>query len=363
MRRQSKIGILTWHYYANFGSALQAYALQYALQCLGLDVRIINYRNKKFNPRPMLYERVAAIVERVYRLFGLSSHKYGYSLFMQRYLRQTCLIRDEQKLLSLTKHFDNVIYGSDQIWAPNVFNPVYMGQYTSPSAVQLSYAASVGLPIIPNELKKQYQTLLSAMSHIAVREEAAAELIKKEFRLSSTTVLDPTLLVDASQYRQIATEVKGINKPYCLCYLLNANHTYAPFIEQYISAHDQHTMYAISTNAKDKSWANMLENISPDEFIWLVDNAESIITDSYHGTIFSMLFHKPVYLLQRFANDDPINQNSRIQQLQKYFYIPVYNSASILPLDPKYDYEQFDKTLARLKEQSLHYLQQALHTC
>ena len=139
-----KIGIITWHYFTNFGSALQAYALQRSVQVLGYNVEILNYRDKKYGKyhgSKIYFQAVVhALTSKINRIFAHFSFPFQY--FQGRYIKETKLVQDSQKLSSLCKKYDAIICGSDQIWAPNVFNPIYMLDFVPDDIPKISYAAS-----------------------------------------------------------------------------------------------------------------------------------------------------------------------------------------------------------------------------
>ena len=123
------IGIVTWHYYKNFGSALQSYALQEAIKQLGAkDVEFVNYHNPRFG-RTNKYKKAAKI------LLGLTLGRFwrktmfGHQVFAHKYLNEGELITDITELSNLSHKYDTIVCGSDQIWAPNCYNPVYFASF------------------------------------------------------------------------------------------------------------------------------------------------------------------------------------------------------------------------------------------
>ena len=157
---KDKVGILTWHYYFNFGSSLQAFALQKLIEGLGYDVSIINYRDPRLDKRVWWKD----IARRVLRnTIGLLSPRIRskYSVpnalrFQERYLRQTNRFERPESLPFWIRGYRSLVYGADQIWAPNVYKPIYMGAYVPDGVRKVSYAASVGLNHIPDELADTY---------------------------------------------------------------------------------------------------------------------------------------------------------------------------------------------------------------
>lgn len=360
-----KIGILTWHYYPNFGSQLQTYALVKTIRQLGFKCRVINYRNPKLG-YPSLIKRIikqciALIPE---RFAVVCSQRFKLpEIRFRKYFNETSIAIDENKLNKLSKNFDALICGSDQIWAPNVFDPIYMLNFAVPGIRKISYAASIGLNDIPNHLVDFYRNNLKTFDSISVRESKGKQLLKDRCNIDSVVVLDPTLMIDVSQWQSIAIK-PNITEDYIFCYFLNKEHKYARAIIDFASKTGL-KVYAISANPKDSIWAKTLSyyEIGPKEFIGLIANANMVFTDSYHGTIFSLLFHKKFITFQRFSTGDPICQNSRIRQLNDYFSIGpniVNPSCNDKPEPHEINWDQFEHKLSDLRNQSLNYLRKSL---
>ena len=358
-----KIAILTWHYYNNFGSALQAYALQEAVKEINPNVEVLNYQNKLYSGKPVM--RVIQKIDFLYNIVcSLFNRKRSYKFyhFRKKYLRQTKLFQNADELKKAVVKYQSVIVGSDQIWAPNVFNPIYMLDFVNGKETRkISYAASIGLEKIPDELSTVYQNLLSDFSFISVRESQGKKLLSDKCSIEARVVLDPTLLIDAEKYKKIMLPVDLVDDKYVFCYFLNENNEYRKQVEDYAQKHGL-KIFGFSANPKDDNWLNSLSTLSPLEFLWVVDKAKAVFTDSYHGTIFSLLFHKEFFVFERFTNNDPICQNSRIRQLCDTFNISdrILVNEKCYAQCQEYDYDYFEKRLAEEKKSSLNYLREAL---
>lgn len=360
MNKTNRVGVLTWHYYQNFGSALQCFALQTLLENIGKEVKVINYRNPNFGSVDMKKEflcyLLAPILERFSTRFKLSNLK-----FRKKYIHETGLVMSPEEVCEISKSFDAVIFGSDQIWAPNLLNTVYLGESIPDSIRKVSYAASIGLNTIPKELVSTYQEKLQSFYAVGIREEDGRILLKKECNIESTVVLDPTLMEDVGVYKKMQREVSGIQRPFIFCYFLNKKHKYKDIVQKYAREHNLQIV-AVSDKPEDAEWTTRLTGLGADHFLWLINNSETIMTDSYHGTIFSLLFHKNFWLFRRFEEDDPICQNSRIRQLQNDFNIShrIISSDTIIDESRPIDYQYFECQLSRLRSSSLSFLKNSL---
>lgn len=360
----NKVGIVTWHYYANFGSALQAFALQKLILSMGYDVDIINYRNPRFGQNVRWKSIVKYLLH--YTMGIVNKKIYDYTLqgvndYQKHYLRQTECFYVAEQITKIAERYYSLVYGSDQIWAPNVYNPIYMGVYIPEGIKKISYAASIGLNDIPENLIGVYQQNLSSYKAVSVREDEGRELLKNKCGIDATVVLDPTLMIDASVYRKMKKHVKGIKGKYIYCYFLNKDHQYRDSVEKY--ARERNLQIIGSSDREiDSEWMNKLSNLGADQFLWLIDNAETIFTDSYHGSIFSLLFHKNLWTFVRFDENNPICQNSRIRQLQNNFGIEhrVIFSQDIIDDSKVIDFKYFENRLSELRADSFYFLNNAL---
>ena len=354
-----RIGIITWHYYPNYGSALQSYALQTYLEELGHKVNIIDYRDIKYG----YINKFKFKIKNIMCSLGVRKIRDNnpFLVFQNHYMKLTKMTQMDNELLDLCKDKDCIICGSDQIWAPNVFNPIYMLDFLEGDIKKISYAASIGLNNIPSDLVETYKEHLSKFDYISVREEAGKNILKK-YDIASIVVLDPTLLNNVKVYEKIEkkpTEIKY--QEYIFCYFLADNHEYKKQVFSYAEAIGIKVI-GISYNKKDSEWMDILNMIGPCEFLWLIHNAHTVFTDSYHGTIFSLLYHKNFYIFERFKKDNPINQNTRIYQLDNMFDIEkrILKNNNIITEDNKFDYTDFEKNLDTYRDISYEFLQEAL---
>ncbi len=354
-----KIGVITWHYYHNFGSALQAYALQYSLCSYKNKCSIINYRDKRIEVYVSVKVKIQILLT---NLNILKKYRYPFTSFHAKFLNQTPIEHNTENLHKIVSKFDAVLCGSDQIWAPNVFNPVYMLDFVPDDIPKISYAASIGLNEIPDDLVGTYQRLLSRFQAISVREKQGAQLLDQRCGIKSEVVLDPTLLVNVVHWKELEKKVNRKDK-FIFCYFLNKNHRYKEAVQAYAKRHGIEVI-GCSANTEDASWMTILGNdIGPCEFLWLIHHAEAVFTDSYHGTIFSLLYHKPFVTFERFESSDKICQNSRIYQLDDYFclsqrIIRVTHDTEIVIDD--FDYDMFERRLCELRKSSMEFLKRAL---
>ena len=360
-----KIGILTCHFYPNFGSTLQAIALQESIKRLGYTVKIINYINPKISivtlKKYLLNYKLKPLICKFFKK-GVKRFSNNVLLFQQKYQNTTSIVQTFEELNKISKKFDLIVCGSDQIWSPAHFHIAYLAGFTDKCTSKISYSASIGTNSIPEELLPTYRSLLSEFKSISVREDKAKYLLKEKCHIDSVTTLDPTLLLDVLDYEKMEESVETIGENFVFCYFLNKSHSYnvKAIIDYAESSHL--SVVGFSCNNEDKQKMRLLNNLSAGNFLWLVHHSTMFVTDSYHGTIFSLIFHKEFALYYRFSESDVNGENSRIEQLNSYFDISariIDNSKRLDMLEP-YAFDTFENKREILRDYSLNYLKTAL---
>lgn len=348
-----KIGIVTWYDHKNFGGSLQAYALQRVLQEAGYSAHLMRYIPENFSPR-QIKARIKNFVKRITR--------YHYDAFNGFYDIYYCMSRPYYKdtLHLANSAFDVFVCGSDQIWAPNVFDSFYFLDFVDEDKLKLAYAPSIGLNVIPEELKKKYLLLLRRLDAVSCREKQGTALIKKEFGLDAHTVLDPTFLMEKDAWLELAcASKKQYGGAYIFCYFLNQTNAYHSLVKRY-GVSKGVSIKCISKRLEDEQlYDDYITEAGPLEFLALLKNAECIFTDSFHGMALSMNLNKKFYVFKRFDDTDYICQNSRIYNLIDLFDIPgvlVSPEQSVESLSCDLDYSEINMRLCELRAESKQWL-------
>lgn len=309
-----KIGILTfWWSHDNYGQLLQCYALQKYLRDMGHQAYLIRYnynaditRNtnykrllKALNPLKLIRYCVRKILKQN-RIKSLVEPDRKFTLFRERYLNVS---EKEYSHYSELKMFppnaDAYIVGSDQIWNCNYIDApssvpyhAYFLDFGGNDVLRLSYAASWGIKTLPDSYRKSISQFLNAFNYVSVREESGIELCKSCGREDVEWVCDPTLLLDADTYRAIynENEVRKINDKFLLLYVLNNEFNFdLQSIYSFAAKKGLEVIYVTGNGLIDdrkKYYATI------PEWLYLIDNAEYVITNSYHCSVFSTIFNK-----------------------------------------------------------------------
>ena len=248
-------------------------------------------------------------------------------------------------LKNIESEFDYFVAGSDQIWNPHYSftgSDIDFLTFTN-TEKQIAYAASFGVSSIPDEKKKNYKDWLSSFGNISVRETDGAKIIADMTGRKVPVVLDPVLLLSAEKWRKLAVKPRNMtDKPYVLVYSVE---NMSENLRRAVEYEGENVEIVYVKDDKKRNWA-----VGPREFIYLIDHAEKLLTDSFHGTAFSVILHTPFELFDR----DGINMNSRTETLLANLGL---ETNKILDVNC---FSESDNKLRLLKEESLNYLYEKL---
>jgi hypothetical protein len=273
------------------------------------------------------------------------------------------LFESTEELKSSNNMYDTFVCGSDQIWAPNLFHEWYYLSFVDGNGRKVAYAPSIGLPAIPEHLQSRMAHLVSSIQFLSIREKQGAEVIKQITGIDVPVVLDPTLLLNYTEWSSIAVEPE-IRGDYILCYFLGENAEHRRRINEYARRTGFKTV-VLPFVPNDHQWGDInIVSAGPRQFLGLVKNARIICTDSFHGTLFSVNYNKTFYTFMRFKKGDRLNQNSRIESILEIFGLQQRlvseNSLSIEEL-PEIDYNPINQVLKTQRTRSLDYLASSLN--
>ena len=368
-----RTGTLTYHSGYNYGASLQAFALQTVLKDkLGIDNEIINFEpNDFFESRRMLTrhpKRLKEIIKTFTRLAHYKALKKRENLFddfTNEHLAVTPLYRTRDEAIDATKKYDCLICGSDQIWnlgaSGDEFaaNKLYYLNFPK-NEKRISYAASFGgwvkeAPKMSDEIKKW----LSEFDSLSVREPAAKAFLE-QLGLSSEVDVDPTLLLDADDYRKISKDPGGLPKRYVLLFSWNVDHDMVDIAKQASRELGAPVINIVPPPRVMFSGIDRRLDIGPREFLYLVDNAEFVVTGSFHGTVFSSLFEKD--FISVYKNVPDVRMKSTLERLGLSHRLRDIEEIEREDFKSgnKGDYDQMQRRLRDLRKESLEYLRREL---
>lgn len=370
-----KILTLTTYNVYNYGAALQAYALQNSLCHIGHDAVLINYQpeylTRKYdyrwvNPESKLSRYV--VTRMAYRMMKYlqrqttMGRKRQFDLFIDSYLKQTREYSTLEELHRNPPEADLYVVGSDQIW--NVFyeagrDPAFYLEFVMRGR-KASYAASFSYVDIPQKEKEKIAEYLRTFDAVSVRESHGLQLLG-EMEIPGEWVLDPVFLLSVEQWKQLM--VPNVPKEdYLLIYDFEGNKELKQFAKEY--AQRQHLKIYVIADTYPLLYADKnFMQAGPREFISMIYHCKAFISNSFHGTAFSIMFNKPVFVFNRHRH----KVNSRMESLMTLFGLNncILNSPKEWEraYNYQFDYARMNNIKQRELAKSKVYLDNLLDKC
>ena len=296
-----RIGIITMHKVLNCGSALQAYALQRKLQQMGYDSEIIDYKYEDKGGRKSLKASITAFIRNALFGFPESRMKRKFKAFHKHNLSLTKSY-DRESIVKDPPLFDLYIAGSDQVWNPRFIGDDvnFLLAFAPDGARRISYASSIAAGSLDEGSKEIFSRQLSRFSAISVRERSGVEIIKELTGKDARVCCDPTLLLGREDWDTLAASSKyRTGEKYILVYALS--YMFDPFPQIYgIVDKVQKTLglkvIFLQGRAKDvfRPGSKLIKSAGPEDFAFLFKHAEFVITTSFHGAAFALIYDKPL---------------------------------------------------------------------
>lgn len=345
-----RVGILTFHCARNYGAVLQAYALQTYLEKLGHQVYVIDYRPSylvepyrlfkfgewrdkgflaglKWNLRELLVAPIRGL------------RNYRFERFVRRRLHLLRIDFDKP-----CKDIDAFVFGSDQIWNPNIcggYDYHYLADAVAFRGKKcIAYSASVGRVANIEDGNRQLLDRLSYFDKIGVRENSLLEWLKVKGIDNAVMTLDPVMLVGNNTFNTI-TQGHKARKPFLLLFMI-ARYSRAVEIARIVAARNNLEILELTSNLETFAFKGKVQTKSPESFLGLIKEASYIVTTSFHATAFSILFKKNFTAVSSFDS-----QNERVQSLLSLFDLEsrlCFNEDDIdfSPIDYERDFDKFE---------------------
>lgn len=384
-----KVGIVSCYFKHNYGSMLQAYATQQVLDNMGIENETINIdENVDFaNGKKKYYMTQITNFTFIKSKLGMIKLKFDkklkkdlgknisirdkkYKEFEQKF-RLTAPYKTYNELTEKCKDYSSVLVGSDQLWLPvNVVADYYTLNWVPDDVNKISLATSFGVSTVPDKYKDSYKKFLNRIDNLSVRESAGVKLVSELSDKEATLVCDPTLLLTKQEWMEIQQEERIIKDKYILCYFLGNNIEHRKFAERL----KEKTGYKIvSLNHADEyvKYSDIFADetpydIGPSEWINLIRNAEYVCTDSFHGTVFSLINNTKFFTFERYSNkNSKVSTNSRIYSLLEIVNLKERILSGTENVDDvlKYniDFDKVNTKLADFRNESKAFLEKALN--
>jgi hypothetical protein len=353
-----QIGILTQPLRTNYGGILQAYALQTVLQRMGDEVCIINRRPSDIP----LWKKLAIICKSILLRYILGNKQRpllpykkpkqkSIELFIRQYIHQTKPLKSNRILKKEMKkyNFDAYVVGSDQVWRPR-YSPCLSNYFVDfdnrINIKKIAYAASFGVDIweFSEEQTTQCAALIQKFNAVSVREKSGIDLCLRYLKKEAIQLIDPTLLLDKSDYIHLVSEAKeAVSKGNLMIYILDAS--------------DKKMNIINSVTEQLSIQPFVASKLSVTQWLRGFMDAKFVVTDSFHGCVFSIIFNKPFLAI---ANAD--RGLARFMSLLEMFGLKdrlIYSDNQSITeiIQLPIDWERVNEITEQEKEKSFQYLQ------
>lgn len=367
-----RAGLITFHFAHHYGAQLQAYATMRAVHSLGVECQIIDYRL----PHTVGTNRVFKGGRSLRDLAANGHTALHYPAFQRRFRRFEDFVAREmdltprryasaQELAADPPECDVFLAGSDQIWNPYIFqdkhfDPAFLLSFAGEKR-RIAYAPSLGVPELPEEKAAQLKEYLEPFSALSVREKRGQALLRQAAGREARVVLDPTLLLTGEAWGELAAPPKGKGE-YILCYFVSAPGETVPYAQELSRRTGLPIVQLAGARRKIPGAKELVFDAGPREFLGLFQHAAYVVTNSFHGAVFSLQFRRPF-----FTSMSPRERReptwSRIYSLLSRLGCPgrIIGLEETAAIDAPMDYDAIGEKLAEARADSLAYLKAALY--
>lgn len=372
----------------NYGTSLQGYAMLKKIQQLGYNCEVIQYK-KNLTIIQKLRFIVNAIrageAKELYSRFTQKNVLKKYPLYALGIKQRTEAVNKykEKKLIPLfheyvgyealhngSRNYSAVVVGSDQVWTPmSLPNKFFNLLFVDDSVTKVAYASSFGVSEIPNFQKKATSEYLDRFAYIGVREQRGKEIVDSLSHKTAQVVADPTLLLSRDEWEKEIEDSKiNETEPYIFCYFLGTNQDARKAVNE-LKAKTGLKIITIRhmdeyVPEDEKFGDEAPYNVDPNDFVKYISKATYVCTDSFHCSVFSIIFHRKFMTFYRFANNSKTGRNSRIDSLFNVLGVNknhIYKEGSILNgIEDPINWSDVDLNLSKLRQESIGFLDNAL---
>lgn len=386
-----KIAVVSCYFKHNYGSMLQAYATQMALDKLnydnetiditGIDGEIKKAKLKYFAKASLTSDILLSKLGMAKNVLKkkLSKGEYTNKIqirdkkfddFSKKYFRLSPIYSSMTELSNKCEEkYSSVLVGSDQLWLPaNIAANYYTLSFVPDTVNTIAYSTSFGQSQLPKSVAKKASVFLNKIKHIGVREETGQKLVKDIASRNVPVVCDPTMLFTGEEWMSIQQEKPIVDGKYIFCYFLGNNPSHRDFVKRLKKKTGYKVVALTHLDEYVKSDENYADetpyDVDPADFVNLIRNAKYVCTDSFHCSVFSILYRKQFLTFRRFNRDTIQSTNSRLDSLfnlvgvDNRFVNPEDDVKKYLNIDT--DYDSVHEKLAKVREQSYIYLKKSL---
>ncbi len=383
MDNKKLVGVCIVNKNYNYGSILQSYATLMKLEEMGVNYEIIDYNHpqnikfylkaiNRFRSKDMVYSKIRSLKKKIGKKIhpdfakndAIRRHIFD-DFISAHFVSFSKPIRDYEELQKYSTKFSDVLVGSDQLWLPSGLDTNFYNLMFVPDNInKIAYSASFGVSKIPSYQKIKTKTFLERINHISVREQAGADIIKELTGREAKVILDPTMIVDRKAWDKNILDQRIVEEKYIFCYFLGNNPSQRDEVKKLAEKKDltivvlKHLDEYIPSDEKFGDIS--LYDVGPNEFVNLIRHAEYICTDSFHGSVFSIIYHKQFISFNRYSKGKN-SRNSRLDTLFSNIGISRRFDGNIIhEIDKEIDWELVEERLENFRRDSLQFINTAL---
>lgn len=357
-----KVGIMTFHRAINYGAVLQSLALKETINSLGHSCEIINYQcdtlEKVASPFYIESRSIKSFLIFLLQIKMRCIKNKRFDTFACKFLDKDKAIVSNNNINEATCDFDVLVTGSDQVWNYEItgLDKNFFLDFGNENQTRISYAASFGVSSIPDNLVPTYKQLLQKLDSISVREEQGANLVRALVNKNCTMNIDPVFLFDKERWKQYIT----MNKPetdYIVVYCINKSECYK--VAEKLSHKTGLKIVGLQVSMSNRTKCKKIQTESPEDFLGWIYRAKYVVTDSFHGTAFSLIFNKQFIVCTGGMTKQRM---SRQETLLKIFGLTsrIYTNGDYSVIFEPIDYEGVNRLIAISREESKVYLKKAI---
>jgi len=358
---------VTIHHSCNYGAILQTYALQRSILGNGVENEVMEYpynkgRYNKLSFKNPIYDLkiLYSNIQKFIHKDKIEKREEAFALFRNNRLNLSRMYNSIEDLRTDPPKVDALITGSDQVWRfveGEEFVEARFLDFGPDTVKRFSYAPSIESLNYTDEQKEYIKRILKGYKAVSVREQSAADYVQSFTGYEVSRVVDPVFLLEKKDWLKIA-EPRKVKEPYILCYQVQSAPLMQRIVDELKKMTGYYTIAVIPYSIKWIKTDEALYDVSPEEFIHLIANAEIVVAASFHGAALGIEFDKVVYATARKNYCQRIKGIMELMGIDEYF---IYEDSQI-PVPKAYPKNKVEQKLREERKRSIAYLDQCLKT-
>lgn len=356
-----KAGIMTFPKSPSFGASLQMYALYKSITAFGVDTEVVNYVNEYMEKGSHISHKNTTVLKKIYKWITEANNRQLFAKFEKEIpMFPAKPIHSSAELKKVDDRYQYFVCGSDQVWNPDITgcDYSYLLDFCTDGQKKISYAPSFGVESLPTDIADKCATLLNDYSSLSVREEKGKELVMQLTGRDCPIVLDPTMLIERAQWQKEGKKKHGLPDHYVAYFIFNPKDYVMKYARNLSKQYSAPLLFIGGNDFTKLRHKEYSGSLGPREWLYIIEHADAVVTDSYHGAAFSIIFQKCLHVSLESST------KSRLVTLLKTFGIDKCAIPQGALDDRAYvepDYNSVQRIMTKRRNESLDYLAAALN--